>query len=93
MLEYLDEKKILMLSGRDLLLLLDTFYEMIKHEHDIKEDEWIDAETAKSILKVKSTTLYKLRSSNAIKISQFGSNILYSRSSINEFISKNIKTL
>jgi len=91
--DHIDGKRILLMSSRDLMAFLDAFYQKIKAEHELKEEEWIDAETAKGLLKVASTTLYKLRSSNQIKISQYGKTILYSRSSIQDFIETNIKTI
>ncbi len=91
MLNNIDGKQVYMMTAKDLLLFLDAFYTKIKAERDIKEDEWIDATQAKSLLKLSTTSLYKLRVGGHIKFSQYGKTILYSRSSIMEFISNNTK--
>ncbi len=59
-----------------------------KKLHD--QSDWITIEEAKALLNFKSKTSWqKLRNSGTIKFSQYGRKIMYSKSSIQEYINKN----
>ncbi len=92
MLEETNARQILMMGENDLLLLLEKYYDRIVEDKKV-EPEWISAPEAKALLKIKSsTTLIKYKNEGLIKYSELGPrHILFSRSSILEFISSRAK--
>lgn len=53
--------------------------------------DFISKEEAQRVLGRKSTTLWKLRQAGKIKSAKIGSEVFYSRSSIVDFLTKNLK--
>lgn len=54
-------------------------------------EDWIDEAEAQSLLAIKTTTLWKLRSANLIKSSKVGRKTFYSLASINAYLKSNSK--
>lgn len=82
------EIKMLILSDEETFFrLLDLFYERIIREKKVLP-EWISEKDAMAILLIKSkSTLQKMRDSNSFTFSSLSTkHIIYSRSSILEFI-------
>lgn len=89
-----------MLSNKEIktLIVADkaTFVELVEvitsrllqQQKSDKQEPWVDKETAMSMMQIGATSLWKLRSTQAIEIAQFGRTILYSRKSIEEYIEK-----
>ena len=82
------------LSSDQLETIVDKLVGYIKQVHKLEAaTDWIPEAEAMSLLNVSSkTTMFTYRSEGKIKYSQMGKKILlYSRSSINEFISNHSK--
>ena len=82
------------LSSDQLEAVVDRLVGYIKQVHKIESlPDWIDESEAMKLLNVSSkTTLFAYRTEGKIRYSQMGKKILlYSRSSINDFISKHTK--
>lgn len=83
-----------------IILESETYYKLIDELTQIviktvqesslqKQEEWVDTEEAKRLLKIKSKTkLQSLRDNGDIVFSQHGRIIQYSRKSIKEFLDK-----
>ncbi len=86
-----DIKKVLLMDEEQFYDLLDKYCERIMREKKILP-EWIDEKEVMEILRIKSkTTLQKMRDLNSFVFSSLSTkHIIYSRSSILEFINKKV---
>ena len=62
--------------------LIDRVVERLSEQHNAPVEKWIDGEQAMKKLRIKSTTLQKLRDEGKIEFSKMGKIILYNRFSI-----------
>ncbi|MGG8497445.1 hypothetical protein ACQY1Q_13615 [Tenacibaculum sp. TC6] len=86
------ENKLFMISEDNLLQFLEFFISRFEAQSGKEKEEiWVDTETAKKLLSIKSdTTLFKLRSEGKIEYSQPSRKvILYKRESILRYIEDN----
>ncbi len=92
MFENLDAKQVLVMDETTLLRALEHMYIKIVADKKI-EPEWISASEAKTLMGIKSsTTLISYKNQGLIRYSTLSNKrILYSRSSIMEFISSRAK--
>ena len=64
--------------------------EVLTAKNDADNSDWISLSQAQELLPFKSKTSWqKLRDKGIIKFSQFGRKIMYSRTSIKEYLNKN----
>jgi len=72
--------------------LVEQVVEKLNHKHNALPERWIDGEEAMRRLRIKSTTLQKLRDEGRISYSQPSKKIiLYDSYSIDEYIEDNVK--
>lgn len=70
--------------------LIDEVVGHLSEKYNRPVDKWIDGDEAMRILRIKSTSLQKLRDEGKIEFSKINAKtILYNRFSIDEFIEKN----
>ncbi len=72
--------------------LIERVVERLSEQHNTPVEKWIDGEQAMKKLRIKSTTLQKLRDEGKIEFSKMGKIILYNRFSIDEYIEKHRKS-
>ncbi len=73
--------------------LIERVVERLSEKHNAPVDRWIDGEEAMRRLRIKSTTLQKLRDEGKITYSQPSKKIiLYDSQSIDEYIEENVKS-
>lgn len=85
--EFKDAKSILMMSEEMLEAKLEAIYQRALKEHK-QLPEIIDGDDAQGILKIGTTSLYKLRVSGAIPHYKMGGTIVYKRSEILAYINE-----
>ena len=89
--EFKNTQSMILMTEEEFDRKLELQYQKFLQVHK-KKPEWIDEKEALELLKLKRTSLWKLRSSGKILYSAISSkHLLYSRSSIMEFIENNIQ--
>ena len=85
--------EVICLQSEALQALVEQVVERIKEKNSIKQDKWISAEEAMSLLRISSkTTLQKLRDEGRIRFSQpEKKHIVYDVDSIFEYLEKHAK--
>lgn len=85
--------EVVCLQSEALYLLIEEVVGKLKEKHNIRYQEWITGEEAMQLMHIKSlTTLQRYRDEGRIKYSQPDKKIiLYSRTSILEFLEKHAK--
>lgn len=87
---YLGCMEIICLEDEALYELFEKLAERLEANKKLPPPRWIDADEAMALLRIKKTSLQKLRDEGKIRYSKIlAKNILYDRLSIDEFINNN----